>query len=398
MIWANCDCNSEPEGQRTVMEFFRLLKKASIALVLLGSCASFRAQVIQVTAMREPLLLRPLPMHAGGRVLVMRGDAVDGLGAEMYETQWPGSYFEAGFRGAEVYFRLGKNDEALDVAVDGQAPVKLVKPAVGVYRVSGLRAGAHAVRVSVITESQPEPNVFGGFGIGAEGTATAPPKRSRQIEFIGDSHTVGYGNTSVKRECTTEEVWATTDSAAAFGPMVAGHYGADYQVNAISGHGVVRNYDGSAGDPVPVAYPYVLFDKRERYEDPAWKPEVIVIALGTNDFSTSLHAGERWKSREELHADYEGTYVRFVQQLRAENAGAYFVLWATEKADGEIEAEVGKVVGRLKAGGEKRVAFLPIDGLSFGGCHAHPSVADDGVIAAKLEGVIDAQPGIWQGK
>src|SRR6185312_14756892 len=107
-----------------------------------------------------------------------------------------------------------------------------------------------------------------------------------QIEFIGDSHTVGYGNTSRTRECTQDDVWKTTDNSQSFGPLIAGHYAADYQINAISGRGIVRNYNGTPGDTLPVAYPYVLFDKKEEYSDPHWKPQIIVISLGTNDFST----------------------------------------------------------------------------------------------------------------
>jgi hypothetical protein len=38
---------------------------------------------------------------------------------------------------------------------------------------------------------------------------------------------------------------ATTDNSQAFGPKVAKHYAADYQVNAISGRGIVRNFNGS---------------------------------------------------------------------------------------------------------------------------------------------------------
>jgi lysophospholipase L1-like esterase len=246
-------------------------------------------------------------------------------------------------------------------------PVVLVKPEVGVYRVSGLGKGIHAVRVMVATESQDGPNTFGGFGIAKGEKALVPERRKRQMEFIGDSHTVGYGNTSPKGTCSTDEVWATTDDTQAFGAMTARHYGADYQVNAISGRGVVRNYNGFAADKLPEAYPYVLFDKKQMYADAGWRPQVIVVALGTNDFSTALNAGEQWKTRDELHADYEKTYVRFLQELRKRNPGAYFVLWGTDKAKGEIEAEERRVVDAVKAMGERRIAFVAVDPLEFTG-------------------------------
>ena len=254
------------------------------------------------------------------------------------------------------------------------------------------------MRVDVVNESQAGPDSFGGFALSADETPAEMPSRSRQIEFIGDSHTVGYGNTSTTRDCTTDDVWKTTDNSQAFGPEMARRYHADYQINAISGHGIVRNYNGSAGDPVPVAYPFVLLDHNTVYKDDTWQPQVIVIALGTNDFSTALNPGEKWTTRDQLHADYEATYGAFLKDLRARNPKAYFVLWATDMAGGEIAAEERKVVDQAHASGDSRIAFIPMSGLAMTGCHFHPSAGDDKTIAGLLEGVIDARPDIWQGR
>ena len=192
--------------------------------------------------------------------------------------QWPGLYFEATFKGDSAWFETGPGDVILHVSVDGTSVGTLVKPRAGTWRVDGLEKGTHVVRVDAVTESQDEPNSFKGFALpaGFGGRATAP--RQRQIEFIGDSHTVGYGNTSKTRDCTEDDVWKTTDSSAAFGPQVGRHYDADYQINAISGRGIVRNYGGFAADTLPQTHPFVLFDKTEAYNDPAWQPQLIIIA------------------------------------------------------------------------------------------------------------------------
>ncbi len=330
-----------------------------------------------------------LPVHIGGRI----ERTADG-----YKRQWPGTYFEAAFRGPSALLRIGQGDVILHVSVDGTPAAKLVKPKPGLYRVAGLSNGRHTIRADVASESQSGPTVFGGF-YAAPGTRALPaPIRTRQIEFIGDSHTVGYGNISTKRDCTQDEVWATTDTAQAMPALTARRYGADYQVNAISGRGIVRNYDGMAADTVPVAYPFTLFDKARRYADPAWHPRLFVIALGTNDFTTPLHPGEPWKTRDALHADYERHYVDFVKRLRARDPKAHVVLWATDMADGEIASEVGKVAARLKAEGERNIAFVPVTGLAFTGCHAHPSTADDARITTALSTYIDAHPEIWAQK
>jgi lysophospholipase L1-like esterase len=341
-----------------------------------------------------PRTLRELPLSTGGRMLAER----TGDGARSYSYQWPGTYFEAAFKGSRVYFKVGPGDEILHVLIDNQPPVALTRPASGLYQVNGLAEGAHSIRIEVVTESQDAPGVFGGFALPAQATALPQPKRARQIEFIGDSYTVGYGNLSTKTDCTPEEVWTTTDNSRAFGPLTAKHYDADYQINAISGHGIVRNYNGRPGDPVPVAYPFVQFDKKMPYEDNAWRPQLIVIGLGTNDFSTQLNPGEKWRSREELHARYEVAYVKFVQNLRARNSDAFFVLMATDGANGEIQSEVKRVMTQLEAAGERKVAFIPMNGLAMTGCHSHPSTADDQTVSDELIRFLDAHPQLWQGK
>lgn len=308
-----------------------------------------------------------------------------------YTSQWPGSYFRADFHGTRVYFRIVAGDQILHIIADGRAIASLTKPTAGVYELEGLSPCRHQITILVATESQAAPNTFGGFAIPAGEKELTRPPRHRQIEFIGDSHTVGYGNLSTSHSCTRDQVWADTDDTKAFGALIAAHYDADYQINAISGRGVVRNYDGFQADTLPEAYPYVLFDKKQQYSDPAWTPQVIVIALGTNDFSTPLHAGERWKNRDELHADYEATYLRFLEDLRARDLHALLIVWATDMAQGEIESEAQKVVQQMKRRGDQRIVFLPVDGLSFRACEWHPSRADDRTIAGKLIHLIDAE-------
>lgn len=333
---------------------------------------------------------RALPLQIGGRVVT------GGEGQASYLRQWPGSYFEGAFRGRAVDVAVGPGDVSLRIAIDGAAPVALVRPAPGRYRLTARSAGAHRIRVDVVSESQAGPTAFGGLYAPAGTTAlSALALRRRAIEFIGDSHTVGYGNTSASRDCTEAQVWETTNTAQGIAGQLSHRYDAAYRVNAISGRGIVRNYGGFAAPTIPDAYPYALFDGKAPANDAGWQPQVIVIALGTNDFSTPLKPEERWKSRDALHADYEARYVRFVQDLRKRNPDAFFVLWATDLAEGEIAREVAKVGDKLRAGGETRFAVVPMTGLTFGGCHFHPNVADDTKIADAIGRVIDGRKGVW---
>ncbi len=355
------------------------------------------AALLSTSALSAPLTVTPVSTKAGAPLPIHIGGRVEPTAAG-YRRQWPGTYFEASFRGEGVLLKIGEGDVILRISVDATTAATLVKPKPGLYRVDGLANGRHTIRVDVASESQAASTVFGGFYATAGTRALPSPARTRQIEFIGDSHTVGYGNISAKRDCTQDEVWATTDTSQAMPALTARRYGADYQVNAISGRGIVRNYDGMPADTVPAAYPFTLFDKAKRYADPAWHPSLYVIALGTNDFTTPLHPNEPWKTRDALHSDYEQHYVAFVKRLRARDPNAHVVLWATDMADGEIAAEVAKVAARLKAAGERNVTFVPVTGLAFTGCHAHPSTADDARITTALSTYIDAHAEMWARK
>lgn len=305
-----------------------------------------------------------------------------------WSYQWPGVHFEAAFDGATVWFDIGPGEQIIRVVVDGALAGQLVRPQ-GRYRVDGLEAGVHRIRVEIVTESQAAPNLFGGFWIDKAARPTAINRMARQIEFIGDSHTVGFGNTSSTRECTREEVWATTDTSQAYGPIVARRFMADYQINAISGRGVVRNYAGRSGRTLPQAYPHSLLEAEDVYDGAGWKPDLIVIALGTNDFSTPLAPAERWPTREALQVDFVESYVRFVQDLRRRNAQAQFVLWAADVAEGEVQTQVEKVVARLAESGERRLVYVPVNRLAMSGCAWHPSLEDDRLIAEAIIGAVD---------
>lgn len=342
------------------------------------------AQTITPVA-TAPGTLNALPTQVNGRVLDVGKE-----GRSLYQRQWPGTYVETAISGESVLLEVGPGDVHLKVSVDDRAPVSMVKPAPGLYRIGDLGVGRHRVRVDVVSENQGAPTTIGTFYADAGTTPLPLAPRKRQIEFIGDSLTVGYGNTSATRECTSADVWATTDTSQGIAPRVARRYNADYRVNAISGRGIVRNYGGAIADTVPVGYPFILFDKANRADDPSWSPDLIVIGLGTNDFSTALKPGEKWKTRAELRADFETAYIAFVQQLRARHPKAFFILWATNGAEGEIAAQVVRVGARLQALGERRAAVLRLDDIAMSGCNYHPNVAEDAMMADMIISQIES--------
>ena len=152
------------------------------------------------------------------------------------------------------------------------------------------------MRLEKLTELLSESGVFGGFFV-PDGVALDPPAaRPLQFEFIGNSDMAGFGVTSETRDCSGDEVRLSTDTQQTYGALVARHFGADYQINAHSGIGLVRNYEGVNPDwPMSKIYPprALIGDPApERRNLPVVPGGLIVVALGSNGFGTRFMPGE----------------------------------------------------------------------------------------------------------
>ncbi len=316
-------------------------------------------------------------VHTAGRV----EDA-----GNLVRYSWPGVYFEGRIRGTGVGIVLDDSAADYDVQVDGATVATLVTPGRTTHWVNGLRNGVHTVRLVKRNDSPWSTSEFGGF-VAAPGGAvlSRPAARHRQIEFIGDSLTVGYGNLSTSRDCTSDQVKRTTDADVSYGALTARKLNADYQLNAYSGLGMVRNYNGSSPD---VTY-RTFYDRAllnvpgDVWRNPGtWHPGLVVVHLGTNDFSTPLNAGEPW-TPDSLVAAYRTAYGDFLKKLRTRYGTATTIVAV---GTGPFADHVRQVVQERTGAGDSRVRYWHLDdtGLDFLGCHWHYSAHDDRLIADRL--------------
>jgi lysophospholipase L1-like esterase len=314
----------------------------------------------------------PLPLNNGGRVAPAPNGA--------YDFGWPGVYFEGRFTGPSVEVAVDTGVEHLAVSVDGVRKAELIKSGATRLKLDRLGPGEHLVRLDKLTESQTGSARFEGFFVD-KGRVLPAPTRPRRIEFIGDSYTVAYGIRSTTRDCTEQQVHDLTDTSLSFAPALAARLDADYRIEAFSGRGVVRNYNGLApGEPLPALFPRLIpgqAEPRIAANDP-WRPDVVVVGLGTNDFSTSLHPGEVWADEAALRKDYRDSYVAFVEGLKASRPGARFFLI---QGDTFVD-DVAEVAGRTGA------TAVRITGMERTACHSHPSAADQRMMADRLEAAI----------
>lgn len=330
----------------------------------------------------------PLDLTIGGRVVATQSD-----GATAYRYSWPGVWFEAAFTGDAVDLKVDDSLDNLYVYADGAHKLTLTRPGKATVSLRDLGPGKHVVRIEKSSETQSGGGAFGGFFVESAANALPAPRYDRRIEFIGDSYTVGYGNTARGQACTTADVDETTDTSRAFAPQVAKYFGAAYRIHAFSGRGVVRNYDGiSPGETLPYLYQFSLFDKSAAVPEDGWVPDAIVIGLGTNDFSTALHPTEAWPSRLALQTDFVKTYAAFVKALRAKYPQAHVILMASDQYGHEIADAALATESALKADGVQDVESIIFSGLDLMACHGHPSLKDDVLLAKLIEDRLSVLP------
>ena len=210
---------------------------------------------------------------------------------------------------------------------------------------------------------------------------TPTAKKKLRIEFIGDSITCGYG---VEGKSAQEPFSTQTENALkAYAYRTAENLGADCTLTSFSGFGIVSGWtDNGNLNPiqlVPEHYKKFAFSWNTKiFEDREWdfssyRPNLIVINLGTNDDSYTQDIEER-------QAQYASEYVKFLKNVRKENPDAYFILsmgimlggnrlfsWI-EKAAAEYTAQTGD--SRLSL-----LHFVPQTEAEGFGCDFHPSEA-----------------------
>ncbi len=126
------------------------------------------------------------------------------------------------------------------------------------------------------------------------GFLQADAPKERIIEYVGDSYTCGYGTEASNKEHFKPE---TENQNLTYACAVARYFDADQIVLAHSGMGIARNYNSKVkGYFMPDRYLQTFDEKKDvkwNAEASTLKPDVTVIYLGTNDFSTGMQPSER---------------------------------------------------------------------------------------------------------
>jgi lysophospholipase L1-like esterase len=211
---------------------------------------------------------------------------------------------------------------------------------------------------------------------------------TRRIEFIGNSITVGYGADPVPVACKTGTWYDASHSWLAYGPIVARRVNAQWMLSAISGIGMVRNWN-SPGPVMPQVYDGVYMeyaDSLTRWDYTRYVPDLVVVALGTNDFSD----GAGPTPRPPLDGDaFVRSYVAFVARVRANYPNARIIIADSPMLDEARKTRQAEYLRRVLSeradAGDTRIARLSMAGHFTSGCDGHPDLAEQARMAEELE-------------
>lgn len=300
---------------------------------------------------------------------------------------WSNVRLHATFQGPRlaIFARLGEN--TLDVRVDGknvavlcqgrvpadapwasQAVQAVASGGTPVFLLEGLGEGLHELLVTKRTGPNFGPLTFLGLRLDESATLGPPPAApARRLEFIGDSLSNAYGVEGPGKQCAALRFYE--NACLSWARLCAEALGAEAQVLAYSGYGLVRNYGAAAErseDPLPRYYPRtVLAEPDGLWPREAFKPDLSVVFLGTNDYSTAPHPSDE---------AFENAYRVFLDEIRRDRAGLKILLAYVD--DGSRLAARVQAVAKSQQMVGRWVELLPLSRVreeEFG-CDWHPKM------------------------
>lgn len=304
-----------------------------------------------------PLRLWAETMAANDSRVTFVGRAIEQDAALKFD--WTATYFRVAFEGSTLSMKVSDNKRNFySVWVDtptSAEPLRIVETTgndtiielVLATDFPSKKVKRHAVTIQKRTEAGCGTTTVYEFI--TNGTfVPAEPLKTRQIEFIGDSYTCGYGVDAKSRlDKFTDE---TENASRSYAAIVARYFNADYMAIAHSGRGICRNAgSGVPWEMMPDLYQYTIDRDSTTSWDAsksAFQPAMTVIYLGANDFSSSMAPA--------YDKFYKG-YMRLLKQVKANYGEDHPILLVSTKAHDYLFTYVKQVVHTC---GMKNVDYL----------------------------------------
>ena len=144
----------------------------------------------------------------------------------------------------------------------------------------------------------------------ADGSLLPPLEApSIRIEFIGDSLTNAYGSEAPDTHC--KELLPYENAWKSYASITARHFDADFELLALSGYGLVRNFGDKhplSADSMRTVTPRTISAFEGKWPRARFVPDAIVINLGSNDYWVALFPDS---------AAFQSAMANFLQKIES---------------------------------------------------------------------------------
>jgi lysophospholipase L1-like esterase len=288
-------------------------------------------------------------------------------------------------------FRDGGSYNWFTVIVNGEESHRF-RTVKGVSRytlVDDAGEGQHNVILIKATEGANGRNSVSAFY--AEEFHQAPALPQKRIEFIGDSITCGMGADEREIPCGQAEWMDQHTTWNNYAVQVARELGAQYMLTAVSGMGMHRNWS-TPGPIMPDRYASVYSDPMDsstRWDHSRYQADVVLVALGTNDFSDGDKPDPRPAP---VESEFKHEYRRFLNHLRNVYPDAQILLLNSPILEEHKNEILSTWLHDLKAefhqGGDTSIDVFEFTKRYPSGCTGHPSLEEHKQISVELTSVL----------
>ncbi len=357
-------------------------KITNLAIVIcffLASCSSSRKNIITTSNELPATSLQPFGRYLidGKKNLELISSAVHfGFSFEGKDCQVFASLPDANSHNYFQYTLDGDYQKKVRVEGNSNQPIVLSAP----------EEGKHTIWIYKNTEAQTGPINIQKI-TGKSLISLKVPGRLL-IEFIGNSITCGAAADPSEVPCGTGVYHDQHNAYYAYGPRVARALAVNFIMSCVSGIGVYRNWN-SDGPAMPDVYEKANLTAAgpEPWNFKKYTPNIVSIALGTNDFSH----GDGKKPRLPFDsATFVNHYIHFVELVKSKYPLAQIALLSSPMVHGDSRTLLQNCLTAVKQNidaaheSDKKIALYFFNPMQTHGCSGHPTVEEHAILANEL--------------
>ena len=302
------------------------------------------------------------------------------------------AHFSFSFEGKECKLYASIDDwqdhNYLQYELDGvyQKRIRINKNNKQPFLLTADNDGKHTVTIYKATEAHSGPIYF--WSVSGKKLQSIKPTSSPVIEFIGNSITCGAAADPSEVPCGTGLYHDQHNAYMAYGPRVARALNVNFIMSSVSGIGIYRNWN-SDGPTMPQVYENINFqiDSMGSKWTSIYKPKVVSIALGTNDFSN----GDGKKPRLPFDSvQFVNTYIKFLQTVHSKYPEAKIALLSSAMLNGSKRELLQNCLTTIKQsaialwGNDVKIETFFFKPMQATGCTGHPNVQEHAILAEEI--------------